>query len=207
MNAHFLIDDVMRVNKPLHVSRILAAQDVLYVVATDADSGEGRVYNRFRDAEHFFSILKGSITIPAIAGSPVEVDGIRLVDGGVVQQISRQCALATRGSHILVLMTRKEGELERPGRTLRLAIETLVLRLMHSGQLAGVYERRNQDINRVLALIRDPQRGVHIESIVRPASASDVERLTTDTLLLKTADEEAQRAVFTYLDRRSEFGL
>jgi predicted patatin/cPLA2 family phospholipase len=206
MNTHFLIDHVMRVDKPLDVSRILATRDVLHIVATDADSGEGRVYNRFRDAEHFFSVLKGSITIPVIAGAPVEVDGIRLVDGGVVQQIALESAFAAGASHIVVLMTRKEAELERPGWTPRLAIESLILRLMHNGRLAGVYERRNRDINQVLAFIGSPERSELIESIVRPAGASEVGRLTTDTLLLEAADEEAQRAVFAYLDGSPEFG-
>lgn len=207
MDTRFLIDQVMRVNKPLNVSRVLAVKNYLHIVATDADSGQARVYNEFRDAEHFFSVLRGSITIPVIAGSPVEVDGIRLVDGGMVQQIALQCALAAGASHILVLMTRKEGEVERPDRAQGVLIESLILQLMYSRRLADVYKRRQQDINQVLAMIKNPRRNLLIESIVRPADASVVERLSTDAVLLKSADEDAQRAVFSYLDGRPRSAL
>jgi predicted patatin/cPLA2 family phospholipase len=205
INTHFLIDHVMRSIKPLDVSRILAAGDVLRIVTTDAASGEGRIYNQFRNVEHFFAILKASITIPILAGSPVEVDGVRLVDGGMVQQIAVHSAIMTGASHILVLMTRKQGELERPGRTLRLAVEALLLRLLHNAKLAAVYRDRNQNINDVLALIQSPPQSPRIESIVRPAHASEIDRLTTDTALLKAADQEAQRAVFDYLDGPAAF--
>jgi predicted patatin/cPLA2 family phospholipase len=200
LNTHFLIDHVMRVIKPLDVNQILVAGDVLHVVTTGADSGEARIYNQFRNTEHFFAILKASITIPIMAGAPVEVDGVRLVDGGMVQQIALHSAILAGASHILVLMTRKDGELEREGRTLQLAFESLLLRLFHNAKLAAVYRDRNQSINDVLALIQSASQSPRIEAIVRPAHASHVDRLTTDTALLKTADQEAQRAVFNYWD-------
>jgi predicted patatin/cPLA2 family phospholipase len=205
LDTHFLIDHVMRVIKPLDVNKILVAGDVLYIVTTDTQSGEARIYNQFRNIEHFFAILKASITIPVMAGVPVEVDGVRLVDGGMVQQIALHSAILTGSSHVLVLMTRKQGELERPHRTLQLAFESLLLRLFHNAKLAAVYRDRNQNINDVLALVQSASQSPAIEAIVRPAHASNVDRLTTDTTLLKTADQEAQRAVFNYLDGTTDF--
>jgi predicted patatin/cPLA2 family phospholipase len=200
MNTHFLIDHVMRMIKPLDTKRILLAEGVLHIVTTDARSGQGRSYSRFRDAEHFFLILKGSITIPAIAGRPVEVDGVRLVDGGMVEQIPLRCALSSSPSHILVLMTRKEGELERLDRPWRSAIEKLIMHSVCSGNLAAVYGRRNSEINEVLARIQNSSYDPVIESIARGASASNVGRLTIDGPLLKTAGDEGRRAVYDYLD-------
>ena len=205
LDTHFLIDHVMRVTKPLDVNQILIAGDVLHIVTTDAQSGEARIYNQYRDIEHFFAILKASITIPVMAGAPVEVDGVRLIDGGMVQQIALQSAILAGASHVLVLMTRKQCELERPDRTPQLALESLLLRLFLNAKLAAVYRDRNQDINKVLALIQDTSQNPRIEAIVRPAHASNVDRLTTDTTLLKAADQEAQRAVFNYLDGTSDF--
>ena len=200
MNTHFLIDHVMRMIKPLDTKRILLAEGVLHIVTTDARSGQGRTYSRFRDAEHFFLILKGSIAIPAIAGCPVEVDGVRLVDGGMVEQIPLRCALSSSPSHILVLMTRKEGELERLDRPWRSAIEKLIMHSVCSGNLAAVYGRRNSEINEVLARIQNSSYDPVIESIARGANASNVGRLTIDGPLLKTAGDEGRRAVFDYLD-------
>jgi predicted patatin/cPLA2 family phospholipase len=196
LNTHFLIDHVMRVIKPLDVNQILSAGDVLHVVTTDADSGEARIYNQFRNIEHFFSVL----TIPIMGGAPVEVDGTRLVDGGMVQQIALDSAIRAGASHILVLMTRKQGELERPGPTLQLGFESWLLRLFLNAKLAAIYRDRNQNINDVLALVEGASQSPRIEAIVRPANASNVDRLTTDTTLLRTADREAQRTAFDYLD-------
>ena len=102
-------------------------------------------------------------------------------------------------------MTRQQGELERPDRTLQFAIESLLLRLFHNAKLAAVYRDRNQNINDVLALIQSASQSPLIEAIVRPANASQIDRLTTDAALLKTADQEAQRAVFNYLDGTADF--
>jgi predicted patatin/cPLA2 family phospholipase len=200
LNTHFLIDHVLRVVKPLDVNQILAAGDILHVVTTDAQSGEARIYNRFRDIEHFFAILKASITIPITAGPPVEVDGVRLIDGGMVQQIALHSAIWAGASHILVLMTRQQGELERRGPTLQLGFESSLLRLFLNAKLAAVYRHRNRNINDVLALIQSASQSPRIEAIARPAHASHIDRLTTDTALLKAAEQEAQRAVFKYLD-------
>jgi predicted patatin/cPLA2 family phospholipase len=199
MNTHFLIDEVMHVMKPLDVGRVLATNGMLHVVATDAETGEGRTYAQFRDAAHFFSVLKGTITIPIIGGSPVDVDGAKLVDGGIVQQVAVRSAIDAGATHILVLMTRRDGELERPDGTWRLAVESLGLRVLHHSKLAMAYERRNPGINQTLEFIKHPPAGLNIDSIVRSATALDIDRLTVSTPLLKAADQEAQRAVLDYV--------
>lgn len=200
MNTHYLIDDVMRFSKPLAVQAILGTSDVLHIVATDADTGKARVYSRFRDAEHFFAILKGSVTIPIIAGSAVTVDGRRLVDGGIVQQIAIKSAMDIGASHILVLMTRRDGELERAVNTVSITLESLGLRIFHGANLAAAYQRRNPGINETLAYIKAPHPIVRIEAIARPHNALEIDRLTTCSELLRRADKEAQLAVFNYLD-------
>jgi predicted patatin/cPLA2 family phospholipase len=200
MNTHFLIDYVMRVPKPLDVERVLAAKDVLHVVCTDVETGEGAVYSQFRDKDHFFNVLKASITIPIIGGAPVRVDNRFLVDGGIVQQVAIESAIASGASHILVLMTRRDGELERLVGTLALAIESFGLSMMHGGTIAAAYRRRNPGINETLAFISKPPSNLNIETIVRPADALEITRLTTSAPLLMEADREAQKAVFSYLD-------
>jgi predicted patatin/cPLA2 family phospholipase len=202
MNTHFLIDHVMRLNKALDVDRILSQPGLLHIVATDANSAEARRYAQFRDVEHFFAVLKGTITIPIIAGPPIKVDDIELIDGGMIQQIALRSAIDTGASHILVLMTRKRGELKRPDRGLRLLAEQLLLRLFYSANIGKLYKRRNADINEVLERIsaRIADQHVRVDSVVRSADSREVDRLTTETELLKQADREAQLAVFRYLD-------
>jgi predicted patatin/cPLA2 family phospholipase len=125
-----------------------------------------------------------------------------LVDGGIVQQIAIDSAIAAGASHILVLMTRREGELERIVGSLALAIEAFGLRLMQGEKIAAAYKRRNPGINRMLEFIKNPPASLKIDTIVRPADSLDIDRLTTSAKMLIAADHEAQRAVFGYLDRQ-----
>lgn len=201
MNTHYLIDEIMRFKKPLDVKEVLAQSGALHVITTDVDTGEGRTYADFRDAEHFFQVLKASITIPIIGGGPVTVDGRRLVDGGIVQQVAVKSAMDVGATHILVLMTRRAGELERSADTLFIKTEALALRLLYGAVLGDAYLRRNPGINSMLDFIQKPQDGLVIDSIVREANSLPIERLSTSTDLLKAGDREAQKAVFDYLDK------
>jgi predicted patatin/cPLA2 family phospholipase len=201
MNTSFLVENVMRTSKRLDVDKILSSPGVLHVTTTESESGKARVYCKFRDADHLLSVLKATITMPFLAGPAIEVDGAHLVDGGMVQQIALNSALEAGATHILILMTRKSGELERTDRGARLAVELAVLRRLYSARLAEIYRVRNPNINRMLKLILEPgDLEVSIDYIVRPAGSRDVDRLTIDTAALKAADEDAQTAVFRYFD-------
>jgi predicted patatin/cPLA2 family phospholipase len=138
MNTDFLTNHVMRVAKPLRTDKILSSPGTLHIITTDVTSGEAHVFDHFRGVEHFFGVLKATITMPVIAGPAVEVDGFRLVDGGMVQQIAVQSALGVE-SHILVLMTRKEGDLERRQSMFDFRIGQLMIRHMYS--IANLYAR------------------------------------------------------------------
>jgi predicted patatin/cPLA2 family phospholipase len=87
MNIDYLIDIVMRSKKPLRVDRVLQS-GLLHVVTTDASTGREMIFSEFKNETHFYTILKASICLPLIAGRSVELDGVSLVDGGLVQQIA-----------------------------------------------------------------------------------------------------------------------
>jgi predicted patatin/cPLA2 family phospholipase len=200
MNTSFLIDHVMTKVKPLDVLKILSAKGALHIVGTDANSGSVVDYQNFRDTAHFFSVLRGSITIPVVAGPPVRVDGIELIDGGMVEQIAIRSAMKSGASHILVLLTRKESDLVRPNRTVQRHLEMALIRAIYNKRLADIYRTRDERINETIYLIRHPHGEVVIESIARGPDAANVRRLTTSPTLLMAADDEARRAVFAYLD-------
>jgi predicted patatin/cPLA2 family phospholipase len=199
MNTHFLIDEVMRSAKPLAVDRIVGNPGLVHIVATDGNTGESREFSKFPDAEYFFKVLKGSITIPIVAGRAITVDGVPLLDGGIVQQIALKSALAAGATHVLVLLTRREGELARPELPSRM--EHLALSWAYGRQVAAAYWRRNGEINSVLKQIYDNESpGISLAAVARSKTAVELDRLTIDAELLQAADREAREAVFRFLE-------
>ena len=201
MNTDFLINHVMRVSKPLQVGEILSHPGVLHIITTDALSGGEHEFDRFRNVEHFFSILQATITMPVLAGPAIEVENLHLVDGGMVQQIALESALGIGATHILILMTRKEGNLQRQNRAFDFLVGNILIQLMYSNALASLYVRRSANINRTLARISSlhSDGAVAVDTVVRGVNSCEVGRLTTDSELLKVADLEGQQAIFRYL--------
>ncbi len=203
MNKDFLIDYVMRRVKPLNAKKIVDDPKFVHIVTTNATTGEEQVFSDFRSEERLFQVLKATICIPVIAGRLVHVDGLPLVDGGVVQQISLKSAIKRGATHIIVLMTRAADELERPeGMNL---LQLLLLRLLYGRKLAKVAQVRNAEINNTIEIVNSGKfdeggRKIVIDSVVRPSGSSFVDRLTTNAEILRQGASEGRTATFTYLD-------
>lgn len=204
MNKDFLIDLVMRTKKPLNTDAFISTRQFLHVVTTDAESGEEVIFSEFEDREFFFQVLKASICMPLIAGHSVIVNGRKLVDGGMVQQIALRSAISAGATHVIVLMTHKDEELNRPDPDVAHFLETTALRLVYGPNLANLYRARNTEINRTIEIIKSGAtnangRQVRIDSIARPNTGVDVGRLTTDENVLKTAFMEGRMSASKYI--------
>lgn len=198
MDTSFLIDYVMREIKILDVAKILARPGFLHIVVTNADTGKSERISRFRDENHFFSVLKASITMPIIGGRWVDIDGKRYVDGGMTQQIPVRSAIESGATHIVALLTRKMGELERRQTPWVREMERAMIRSVYGRPLAEVYMGRVAEINQVVAALIDPSPGdggPRYSAIVRPADSIDISRLSTDAVALRTADRLAREAL------------
>jgi predicted patatin/cPLA2 family phospholipase len=120
----------------------------------------------------------------------------------MVQQIALQSAIDAGATHVLVLLTRKMGELERPNTVSRFSLERMVLRVVYGKEFVDVFDKRNADINAVLERILHPSNtdNLRIGLVVRPETGCAVGRLTTDEDLLRQADAEGRGAVAAFLD-------
>jgi predicted patatin/cPLA2 family phospholipase len=199
MNARYITHHVMRITKPLNVERIIQRPDFLHIVSTTTDAREHRS-SVFSDADDFFAVLQGTITMPILGGKSVYAQGENLVDGGMVQQIPFRSALQSCATHILVLLTRREGEHERVRRAALVFLEAMAVRAVYGGPLARLYRSRRQRINSEvdMVLARNVGHPVVVDYIARPASASRVRRFSLDPNLLRGAEQEAGKAVINY---------
>jgi predicted patatin/cPLA2 family phospholipase len=201
MNKDFLIDRVFSVTKPLDADQIVAEPGFLHIVTTNSKSGKGVIFDSYRDKVHLLKILKATVTMPILGGPAVEVDGLKLFDGGMVQQIPIQSALAAGATHIIALMTRRKHELIRQSRNRPFDLHREIIRIIYGDVIADLFRHRNDEINRVLNQIDLGilPNGTKLDSIVRDAGSIDFSRFTTSSTVLKRADQEARKAVRRYL--------
>lgn len=200
MDTGFITDKVMRTTKRLDVEKIIQSPDLLHIIATTTDAQETH-YSRYATPDQFFAILRGTITMPIVGGTSVTIDGKQLVDGGMVQQIPFRSAVQRAATHVLVLLTRRDQELERKKSKPVALLEWLAVRFVYGGVLADLYASRSERINNDLRLIFERNIGnVTMDYIARPMTDSRVRRFTLETALLKKGAEEGYQAIRRYAD-------
>lgn len=139
--------------------------------------------------------------MPIVGGISVGVDGRELVDGGMVQQIPFRSAVQRAATHVLILLTRRERELERKKGRIIALMERLTMRFVYGAALAKLYSSRSERINNDLHLIFEKKIGnVAMDYIARPETDSRVRRFTLDTDLLKKGAAEGYQAIRRYAD-------
>lgn len=199
MDTGFITDNVMRTTKRLDIETVLNSPELLHIVATTTGADE-KHYACYENADQFFAILRGTITMPIVGGRYVTVGGNSLVDGGMVQQIPFRSALDRGATHVLILLTRRDQEFERKKNKLVSMVETLAIRAVYGSALAELYATRGERINSDLKKIYAGNIGIPMDYIARPATDSRVRRFTLDTDLLKRGADEAYDAVRRYAD-------
>lgn len=206
LESKYLIDYVMRVVKPLDTSAILNRPGYLNIVVTDVDHCAPATFSNFRTPEEFFDVLRATITMPVIAGKSVAIDGCHYFDGGMTQQVAIDSAVSVGATHIVVLLTRREGELERKRKEAKtLSPDLIFLSHFYSQKVADLYSTRNSRINEELAIAARgiASNGASIDVITRPFSSTPIERLTLSGSALRAAADEARRAVFSAVAKAS----
>ena len=97
---------------------VLAGSTELHPIATEVETGEAvDLHRELADARSLRLALRGSAALPLLAGPPVELGGRRLIDAGLSAAIPFRAALADGATHVLVLRSRRAGEIATaPGR-------------------------------------------------------------------------------------------
>jgi predicted patatin/cPLA2 family phospholipase len=200
MDTGFITDNVMRTTKRLDVEKIVKSVDLLHIIATTTKAREEH-YSRYEGPDEFFAILRGTITMPIVGGKSVNVRGQELVDGGMVQQIPFRSAVERGATHVLILLTRRDQELERKKCRPLALLESLAMRIVYGPALAKLYASRADRINNDLKLIYENNIGnVAMDYIARPKTDSRVRRFSLETDLLKKGAAEGYEAIRRYVD-------
>jgi predicted patatin/cPLA2 family phospholipase len=176
---------------------VLAAGTELHPIATEVGTGRPvDLHAWIRDERSLRRALRASATLPLIAGPPVELDGMRLLDAGLSAAIPFRAALADGATHVLVLRSRRAGETARPPgpRTARV-MERLLRRIDPAVAQAFLTRAEREAADEALLALhaRDVDRRPHILS-VRPAPGSPVPARLERNIGTVRAGLEAGRA-------------
>jgi len=178
---------------------VLAASTELHPIATDVATGEAAdLHATIRDPASLRRAIRASATLPLIAGAPVEVEGRRYLDAGLSAAIPFRAAFADRATHVLLLRSRRRGEVvtEQDGLGARLTARML-RRIDPAVATAFTTRARREGADEELLADHDadPSLTPHVFS-VRPFADSPVPaRLERDMGVVRAALEAGREAM------------
>ncbi len=166
-----LFEVVYEDEMPLDVEAVRQADHPVIVTVTDADTGEVH-YKDIRQGP-VLEWLKATGRLPLATGPPVEIDGTRWLDGGLVVPVPSRRAIEDGATEVVAILNRAEGHrVPEPWFN-----EWAVRRKFPA--LEGLVRDHHQFHADNLAWLTDPPEGVTTH-LLRPDEALPVHRLSRD---------------------------
>lgn len=111
VDMHTVIDRVYEQISPGLFQAALEADTEFHPLATDVDTGLAvDLHDQITDRESLVLALRATSTLPMIGGPPVELGGRRYLDAGLSSAIPFQAAIDDGATHMLLLRSRKAGD-------------------------------------------------------------------------------------------------
>ena len=140
------------------------------VVCTDADTGKPVYHSCPRGDDHDLLWMRASASMP-LASRVVEIDGYRLLDGGVSDSIPIRHAQAMGFDRCVVVLTQPRGYVKEKNKALPL----MRMGLRKYPRLVEAMARRQDVYNETTAYLRAEERAGRV-FVLRPEEALDIGR-------------------------------
>jgi predicted patatin/cPLA2 family phospholipase len=106
INMALLFGQLARDRKPLS-PEALARGPAFTCLATSLDTGELVAFGDLvTSPDRLLTAIWASCNLPVLAGAPVEIDGVRYADGGLIESMPFASAFRLGASHVVVLRSR-----------------------------------------------------------------------------------------------------
>ncbi|HZI20625.1 MAG TPA: patatin-like phospholipase family protein [Pyrinomonadaceae bacterium] len=112
IDVDYLFEQVVSVDKPLDVEKILSSRTRLFVAVIDKRTGAGTVIDTKATNAPLLSVLKAATALPVLYNRAIDIDGTPFMDGGLAIPFPIEQALANGCTDVLTLLTRPAGHLE-----------------------------------------------------------------------------------------------
>ncbi len=195
VDMDFLFDEIIGSKKRLDVERIRRNPTPLYIVATDVETARETVFCSQDETIDLLTALKASSAMPILYHRPVDLNGRRYLDGGIVDPIPLERAIAEGCTDLLVVFTvPKTHRAEPPGWGERCLARWALGSL--NPALEAAFCRRYEAGRRALDVALGRAAVPPTVNIVAVFPESPLERLTTEPKLLWQAASECCHRVW-----------
>ncbi len=187
-----LLDIVYIKEMPIDQERILQSPIPVIVTASDVDSGEA-TYRDLRDG-HVIQWIKATGRLPFAAGPPVEIDGRRYLDGGILDAIPIQRAVADGHDLVTLILNKRPGRYKKDNPIIAKIAAARYPKLRH-----GIL-RHQEHKNEAMHYARNPPPGVAVR-IIRPEVPTHLHRLSRDLSVLEAAIDQGRYGGRRHIDK------
>lgn len=158
-----------------------------FVVCVDAETGEAVYHENKTSDETDMKYLRASASMPFVS-RVVEVDGRKLLDGGVVDSIPIEWMKKQGVDKIIAILTREVGYVKKK----RAILPAAKLALKKYPKLALAMDRRPDDYNRSLREVEKMEREGKL-FLFRPKAKPEIGRITRNPEKLRALHEIGRR--------------
>lgn len=201
----WLIDDVMDGgDKALDWERVVESPIPLYAVASELPKYRPMLLGPFGSVSDLRDGLRASARIPLMAGRPVEFRGHEYIDGSLSQGIPLRSAESLGFTHVMVLLTRPDGEVRgRPTPFHRTVVFPVMNRLLTG--LGTAFAGRADRYRAELAYLAELQARLGDAMVVAqlPVGAPTVKQLAQDPDSLFSGAAAGAAAVYEALGQEA----
>lgn len=181
----------------------LDADTEFHPLATDIDTGLAvDLHDQIVDRESLILSLRATSTLPMIGGPPVEMGGRRYLDAGLSAAIPFQAAIDDGATHLLLLRSRKAGDVATDPTGIGGKLTTRMLGRISPAIRDGYLTRgQREGADEAFLARHDRETGLSPSIMqIRPAPESPVpSRLESDMSVVRAGLESGRRAVHSAL--------
>ena len=197
MDFKLLFEDFPEKIIPYDYDTYFSNPDRFVMVTTNCLTGKAEYFEEKSSSERVMSIMRASSSLPFVS-KITYVDGIPMLDGGIVDSIPVEYAMEQGYVNLVVVMTRNKGYRKKNS---RMAISKVFYRRYPALQKA--LSERNTVYNKTMDLIERLEDEGRIR-VIRPEKPVEVGRMEKDTTKLAALYQEgydlAQEFLCKYLD-------
>lgn len=158
-----LFDEETFINNPME----------FYVVCTDIETGEV-IYHKCGDSENELAWFRASASLP-LAAKPVEVDGKKLLDGGIGDSIPLKYFESIGYNKNVVILTQPKGFVKPKNK-----LVPIIRRVLKEyPKVAELLSNRHNDYNETIAYIEEREKSGEI-LVIRPPVALNIKPVCRD---------------------------
>lgn len=169
-----------------------------HVVCTDVETGQA-VYQNCMDEENLLQWIRASASMP-LASRIVEIDGRKLLDGGIADSIPLRYFESIGYDRNVVVLTQPEGYEKGRNKILPL----MKLALGKYPELIKTLASRHEVYNETTKYVKEKEEKGEV-FVIRPESALEIGKIEHDPAKIKKAYEDGRKVALAELEQLKKF--